>query len=107
MGGPKAGFGATIEHFGKEHEEKYFKTTNQEFLGEERKIGPRETMDKFEERYGRQAGAPPKIVNSVKINAGLIGECYKKGEEDMIVDADLQERTEIQRSWMYKPDEAV
>lgn len=32
--GPKAGFGATIDHFGKDHDEKYFKTTNQAFFGE-------------------------------------------------------------------------
>lgn len=70
-------------------------------------MGPRDTLDKFVERYNRQSGAPPKVVNSVKINAGLIGECYKKGKTVKLLDADLQERTEIQRSWMYKPDEAV
>lgn len=99
--GPQRGFGATVKRFDKDHGKAYFNTTNRDFYGEPKREQPQETVDEFNRTQGINAGGrnydPKRGVHKL---SGLTGEVYKTS-------ADPQEHTEVQRTWIYRKDNAI
>ena len=101
VSGPERGFGATVQRFDKDHDKAYFTTTNREFYGEPKKFNAAETTTNFVKAEGINAGEKnydPKF--GIKKLSGLTGEVYNTS-------ADPQEHTEVQRTWIYKKDNAI
>jgi len=99
--GPQVGFGSTIKKFDKDYGKAYFNTTNHDFYGEPKREHPSETVTNFNTTWNKDAGERnynPK--QGMKKISGLTGEVYNKY-------ADPQEETEVQRTWIYKPDPGV
>lgn len=101
ISGPERGFGATVKRFDKDHNKPYFNTTNMEFYGEPKKFSAAETTVNFNQTEGNNAGERNYETKSgIKKLTGLTGEVYNTS-------ADPQEHTEIQRTWIYKKDNAI
>lgn len=101
ISGPERGFGATVKRFNKDHEKAYFNTTNHDHFGAPKRESPGETVEDFGKTQGINAGErnyDPK--RGVKKLSGLTGEVYN-------TTADPQEHTEIQRTWIYRKDNAI
>ena len=101
IAGPERGFGATVKRFDKGHGETNFSTTNNDFYGAPKRQDPTQTVTDFNTTQGINAGGKdynPK--RGVKKLSGLTGEVYNTS-------ADPQEHTEIQRTWIYRKDNAI
>jgi hypothetical protein len=101
ISGPKTGFGATIKTFDKEYGKRYNNTTNHDFYGAPKRESPNETVTNFHKTSCINAGErnyDPK--RGVMKLSGLTSEVYNTS-------ADPQEHTEVQRTWIYKPDPAI
>lgn len=58
VAGPKAGFGATIDHFGKNHDRRFFKTTNHDFHGKSHKDTNEEAQKNWKKEENKASGDP-------------------------------------------------
>ena len=99
--GPAHGFGSTVKRFDKDHGKVYFNTTNHDFYGAPKHELPSETLENFNTTFSKSGGQrnyDPK--QGIKKLSGLTSEVYNTS-------ADPQEHTEVQRTWIYRPDNAV
>lgn len=99
--GPTHGFGATVKRFDKDHGKVYFSTTNHDFYGAPKRETPDETVKTFTSTFHKSSGVrnyDPK--QGIKKLSGLISEVYNTS-------ADPQEHTEVQRTWIYRKDNAI
>lgn len=102
ISGPERGFGATVKRFGKDHGKPYFETTNHDFYGKPKRETPHETVTTFYKTSSLDSGQRNYNDPSrgVKKLSGLTGEVYNH-------QADPQEHTEVQRTWIYRKDNAI
>lgn len=101
VSGPERGFGATVNRWEKDHGKSYLTSTNHEFYGAPKREAPGETVQNFHKTQSINSGErnyDPK--QGLKKLSGLISEVYNTS-------ADPQEHTEVQRTWIYRPDNAV
>lgn len=96
IAGPKTGFGSVIKRFDKDHGKPYFNTTNHDFFGAPKREDPSETLTKFGKTWSTNSGQrnyDPK--QGLKKISGLTSEVFN-------TQADPQENTEVQRTWIYR-----
>jgi hypothetical protein len=101
IAGPTHGFGATVKRFDKDHGKAYFETTNHNFYGAPKREDPTEAVQSFSKTFHTDAGGrnyDPK--QGLKKLSGLTAEVYNTS-------ADPQEHTEVQRTWIYRRDNAI
>jgi hypothetical protein len=101
IAGPDRGFGSTVKKFDKDHGKSYFTSTNHQFYGQPRKENPSQTVTNFHQTQNTNSGQrnydPTQGVMKL---SGLTSEVYNTS-------ADPQEHTEVQRTWIYKRDNAI
>jgi hypothetical protein len=99
--GPTHGFGATVKRFPKDHEKVHFNTTNHAFYGAPRREAPTETVSNFSKTFhtgsGQRSYQPKQGLMKL---SGLTAEVFNTS-------ADPQEHTEVQRTWIYRRDNAI
>lgn len=97
--GPKTGFGATIKRFDKDHGKPYFTSTNHDFYGKPKREDPVQTFYKTSHTNAGERNYED-VNPGVKKLSGLISEVYNTS-------ADPQAHTEVQRTWIYRKDNAI
>ena len=97
-----SGFGAVIPRHGANHDARYFRTEARDNFGEVVPQGAAETQAAFEATRGNLAGGNIRAADQQGIQklSNLVGEVYSKNQ-------DPQEKTDVQRSWLYQQDPAV
>ncbi len=102
VGGTQTGFGSVINRFPGNHDQRHFETTQKDFHGEVAPADATQTVENFEDRYGKAGGGNtrPYEKQKVKTISNLCGEVYNQA-------SDPQEKTDIQRTWMYHEDPGV
>ena len=98
--GTRSGFGSVINRHEQNHDQRFFSTTNHDFMGKPEAAIP---YDKVNVQGVSQAGGHMRAMEDQKIKT-LTALC---GEVDKQMEADPQERTDVQRSWMYGVDGGV
>lgn len=97
--GPERGFGATIKRFDQDHGKPYFTSTNHDFYGKPQKENPNVTFYKTQNINSGERNYED-VNPGVKKLSGLTSEVYNTS-------ADPQEHTEVQRTWIYRRDNAI
>lgn len=98
IGGTQTGFGAVINRYPQNHDQRFFDTTNGDFLG---KPGPKTDTQADPSQLSLAGGQHrPFDKQSVKLISNLVGEVYSKK-------FDPQEQTDVQRAWLYNEDPGV
>lgn len=97
----REGFGGILPLHERSHDRRYFATEYRSFYGEPHAETPAETLLKQQSRL-RMAGttARPFDQQSTKIISNLMG-------ENLVREADPQERVDIQRQWLAQTDIAI
>lgn len=98
---PRTGFGAVVQRHDPEYGKSYFDTTNYDFYGKPKREAPKEAVEEFTKTFSKAGGQrnyDPK--QGVKKLSGLTGEVYNTS-------ADPQSHTEVQRTWIYRKDNAI
>ena len=101
IAGPERGFGSIVKKFDKDYGKPYFNTTNHDFFGVPKHENPAETVNSFSKTWSTNSGQrnyDPK--QGLKKISGLTSEVFNN-------EADPQEHTEVQRTWIYRKDNAV
>lgn len=101
IGGTREGFGSHLPQHNHLHHKRYFSTESRDFFGEPHPETQSETLLKQAARM-RMAGtiSRPFDQQSTKIISNLMG-------ENLVREADPQERVDIQRQWLPQTDIAI
>jgi len=100
ISGPIVGFGSKLPRHDRNHDARYFETTNKSFYGASYKQSGRNIVKKFLNTTQIPAGKEPLEKENAKRNVFLVAEVLRKNE-------DPQNDTEAQRTWINKADAGI
>lgn len=102
MSGAVRGFGSVINRHPETHGKTYFSTTHENFFGQPPRPTTQQYVAEVHEALSQQAGGHKRAYEDqrIKLISNLTGEVYSNSH-------DPQEKTDIQRSWLYAKDPAV
>ena len=97
-----SGFGAVIPRHGANHDARYFRTENRDHFGEKVPADAATTVADFNAAKNKSGGGNLRPIDQQGIHkiSNLVGEVYSKNQ-------DPQEKTDVQRSWLYQQDPGV
>jgi len=108
VGGTQTGFGAVINRYPENHDQRHFNTTFNEFHGVPIRQTANQTVEEAQAEFGKQAGGNtrPLDLQKTKTVSCLTGENYSRDPFSRTT-RDPQEQTDVQRTWLYSKDAAV